>query len=43
MATPGGQLDRYVPIPRKYADPEQSGLKFDFRGGNQTYDINLSD
>jgi hypothetical protein len=43
MATPGGQADRYVPIPRKYADPEQSGLKFDFRGGSQTYDINLSD
>ncbi len=43
MATPGGQLDRYVPIPRKYADPDQSGLQFDFRGGNQTYDINLID
>jgi hypothetical protein len=43
MATPGGQLDRYVAIPRKYADADQSGLQYDFRGGNQTYNIDLTD
>ena len=34
---------RYVQIPKKYADPNTSGLTYDFPGGAQTHNINLPD
>ncbi|HVS36768.1 MAG TPA: hypothetical protein VMS17_14500 [Gemmataceae bacterium] len=33
---------RYVAIPLKYADPEQSGLKFTVKAGSNTYDPPLT-
>jgi len=33
--------DRYVQIPPNYADPEQSGLTLEVKGGSQTYNIEL--
>jgi hypothetical protein len=46
---PGGGVDpkemarRYVPIPKKYADPAQSGQTMSVTGGSQTHDIVLKD
>jgi hypothetical protein len=38
----GGQTKgKYVPIPKKYNDPEQSGLACAVHGGSQKYDIDL--
>jgi len=34
-------LARYVQIPPGYADPEQTTLTLEFKGGNQDYPINL--
>jgi hypothetical protein len=34
---------RYVQIPKKYGDPNTSGLTYDFPGGTQTHNINLQD
>jgi hypothetical protein len=34
---------RYVPIPEKYCMAETSGLKFTVKGGDQPYDIELTD
>ncbi len=31
----------YVPVPERYGNPEQSGLKFMVHGGEQVYDIPL--
>ena len=33
--------DRYVAIPDKYADKDQSGLSFESQGGKQTFDIKM--
>jgi len=33
----------YVPIPKKYADPNTSGLTWDVNSGNSTKDFNLTD
>lgn len=32
---------RYVPIPPKYADPKDTDLTYSFKGGDQTFDIDL--
>ena len=32
---------RYMPIPGRYADPGQSGLKYTVKAGKQEHDINL--
>ncbi len=32
---------RYVEIPKKYADPEKSGLTYDVKSGTQTHNIDL--
>jgi hypothetical protein len=39
----GGATDpsRYVPIPDKYKDPKQSGIKLTVSGGSQAYDVKL--
>lgn len=34
---------RYVAIPKKYADVNESGLTYDFPGGTQTHNIDLKD
>lgn len=34
---------RYVAIPKKYANPNESGLTYDFPGGVQTYNLDLKD
>ena len=39
---PGDSAKRYVKIPAKYGEPGESGLVFDFKGGNETYGIALS-
>jgi hypothetical protein len=33
---------RFVPIPARYSDPDQSGLKHPVKGGKQVYDIKLN-
>ncbi len=33
---------KYVPIPRKYANPENSGLTYDIKAGEQTKDFDLT-
>lgn len=42
MADPEEASRRYVAIPKKFADPEQSGLKLTIKGGKQTYEIKLT-
>jgi hypothetical protein len=37
----GGDPDRYVAIPDKYADKEQSGLTYDVKSGSQEHPIEL--
>jgi hypothetical protein len=37
----GANARKYVPIPPKYADPAQSGLKYTVTGGSQKKDIPL--
>jgi hypothetical protein len=32
---------RYTPIPAKYADPKDTDLTYTFKGGDQTFDIDL--
>ena len=32
---------KYVPIPDKYADADKSELTFTFKGGSDTFDIEL--
>ena len=39
---PGDAAKKYVKIPAKYADIGQSGLKYTFAGGTQTFDIPLT-
>ena len=34
---------RYMPIPPKYYEAETSGLKFTVKGGDQPFDIELTD
>lgn len=34
---------RFVRIPKKYADPNESGLTYEFPGGTQTHNIDLKD
>ncbi len=46
VPNPSAEYDpakRYVKIPSKYKDPNQSGLTYDFPGGTQTYNIELTD
>lgn len=40
-ADPAEQAKRYVYIPDKYMDPQNSGKEFTVTGGPQTYDIKL--
>jgi hypothetical protein len=35
------RADRYVPIPDRYADKDQSGLTFDATGGKEAHNIEL--
>jgi hypothetical protein len=47
MAPPAGQVAaenarKYVPIPANYADPAQSGLSLEVKGGSNTHDITLN-
>lgn len=39
---PGGQLAPSVPIPPRYANPEQSGLAYDIQPGEQQHKIDLN-
>jgi len=39
--TTAPQVDRYVPIDKKYADPEKSELTFEVKPGTNTHDIKL--
>ncbi len=46
VPNPSAEYDpakRYVKIPAKYKDPNQSGLTYDFPGGTRTYNIELTD
>lgn len=36
-----GDAKRYVPIPAKYNDPDQSGLSLTVKGGKNSFDIDL--
>jgi hypothetical protein len=36
------QQGKYVPIPRRYGDAEQSGLSYEIKPGSQTKDFELS-
>jgi hypothetical protein len=36
-------IHRYVKIPKKYTDPDQSGIKHTMKRGEQTLDIELTD
>ena len=38
---PKGNPEDFDKIPRKYFDPEQSGLTYEVKSGAQTYDIDL--
>jgi len=38
----GTPPDKYVQIPAKYANAEQSGLTYEVKGGSQTHDIDLA-
>jgi hypothetical protein len=33
---------RFVPIPDRYSNPDQSGLQYTVKGGKQTFDIKLN-
>jgi hypothetical protein len=37
----GANKRKYVAIPDNYANPDQSGLTYEFKGGSETYDIEL--
>jgi hypothetical protein len=41
MYDPAAQAKRYVPIPPRYADKDQSGLTYDVKPGKQVHDIKL--
>jgi hypothetical protein len=40
-AHPPPPVDKFVPIPERYKDPEQSGLTFTLKSGSQTIDLDL--
>jgi hypothetical protein len=37
------QAPKPVPVPKKYHDPDTSGLRYTVKGGSQVYDIDLPD
>jgi len=39
---PGPAPGKYVPIPAKYSNPEQSGLTYEIKSGSQTKDFDLT-
>ncbi len=39
---PAEQLAKYVEIPRRYSQADQSGLKYTVQGGDQVHDIDLT-
>jgi hypothetical protein len=41
LASKEDTADRFVAIPPKYADPAESGLSLEVKGGSQTYNIEL--
>jgi hypothetical protein len=43
MTTSHGVTGRYVPIPKRYINPNTSGLKYTVKPGSQTFDIELTD
>jgi len=40
--SPGGSVDKPVPIPAKYGKADSSGLTYTVKGGSNTYDIDLT-
>jgi hypothetical protein len=40
-APPPATVPKYIPIPKRYGDPEQSGLTYEIKVGAQTKDFDL--